>query len=138
MNDIVVENPNGDERRVMDTHTLVEDDTNPNVKQFGPVSVYPVWGTPIQDSEIKEYLNYLVEEKLQHLLRQRELREQFRNIKESDAKREITSFILEQGKHGINRLSIFDISVALRIPAEQVEKIMDKFAKGGLVKEAHD
>lgn len=85
----------------------------------------------------EDYINRLVEDKLERVLREKALLGQVRKITDAVAKEEITYFILGKGKSDIKQLSVFDISLSLRLPVIQVEKIMDSFSKRGLVKEIY-
>lgn len=83
-------------------------------------------------------LDSIVEERLRHLLRQKELSEKFRGIDDDTARSEINNFIIEKKREGITKLSVIEISAVLRLPIEQVEKIMDVYKKEGKVKEINE
>jgi len=60
---------------------------------------------------------------------------EFRDISEEEAKKEISLFIMENKNNGVARLSTLDFVLSLRIPAPQVEKILDIFVKENKIKE---
>lgn len=93
------------------------------------------WGTTPPVITIEGYLDALVERKVEKILQEKTLFNQLREVKNSTAKKAILNFIIEQGKRGITQLSILDLSVALKLPAFQVEKIMESFSKRGLIRE---
>ncbi len=61
----------------------------------------------------------------------------FRKISDKEAKKEIASFILEKKEEGVTQLSILDFVLNLKIPAPQVETILEKFEKEKKVEEIY-
>ena len=59
----------------------------------------------------------------------------FRDISDKEATQEISSFIVKKKEEGITKLSVLDFVLNLKIPAEQVEKILSKYEKDGKIKE---
>ena len=88
----------------------------------------PAW------NDQEEIIERKVKERLDELLAARETLK-FKEVSKVEAKKEITSFILEQHKEGIFKISILDIVLNLKLPASQVEEIMDSFVKKGKAKE---
>jgi len=52
---------------------------------------------------------------------------ELRNVPDSKAESEISSFILEKKQGGITRLSILDFVLNLSLPAKQVSRILEQF-----------
>lgn len=59
----------------------------------------------------------------------------FRDISDKEAKKEITKFILQKKDEGVTQLTTFDFVLKLKIPAVQVERIIEKFEKEKRVEE---
>mgnify|MGYP001561111175 CR=1 FL=1 len=68
-------------------------------------------------------------------MRNFQLKKPWYNQTNSNAKKEILAFISERHKRGIFKVSIFDMVVSLKLPASQVEDIMNGFVRKGKVKE---
>ena len=96
----------------------------------GRFSTYhrPVW------DEQDEIIERKVKERFDEILAAKETFK-FREVSKIEAKKEITSFILERHKESIFKISILDLILNLKLPASQVEGIMDSFVKKGKVKE---
>lgn len=88
----------------------------------------PIW------DEQEEIIERKVKERVDELLAAKETLK-FKEVSKAEAKKEITSFILGQHKEGIFKVSILDIVLNLKLPASQVENIMDDFVKKNKVKE---
>lgn len=97
----------------------------------------PSWEAVAPAITIEDYIDTIVDEKLKKLLQEKEVTLQFKKVKGAIARKEVTDFILEKGKKGITQLSVLDISISLKLPAWQVEKIMDSFSKKRLIKEIY-
>lgn len=59
---------------------------------------------------------------------------EFQDISDSEARDKISSFIVRKKKEGITQLGTLDFVLNLRLPAQQVEKILDDFEKEERVK----
>ena len=88
----------------------------------------------VQESKLNELIDRRVSQKIDEFLAQRKTIH-FRTLSNTDAKKEILAFILERHKRGIFKVSIFDMVVNLRLPASQVEGVMEGFVKKGKAKE---
>lgn len=60
---------------------------------------------------------------------------EFQDISDSEAKDKISSFIVKNGKEGITQLGTLDFVLNLRLPAQQVEKVLYDFEKEERIKE---
>lgn len=97
------------------------------------------FGTPVSKfSETKGYMLIEAEgfermaeeiEILKKKLFEKEETIEFKKISDSEARKEMTDFILKRKKEGITRIGILDIVVNLSLPAKQIKKIMEKFEK---------
>ena len=58
-----------------------------------------------------------------------------RKMSETTAKREIGSFLMKKLSSGVTKLDVSDVSLGLKIPGTQVEKIFRQFIKEGRAKE---
>jgi len=85
------------------------------------------------DKGILELVDQLIEEKIEGFLKEKSAPFEFKKIDDNLAEREIECFLLEMREKDVSKTSIFDIVVSLRLPAEQVERIMEKFEKEGRV-----
>lgn len=88
----------------------------------------------INEEGLKRIVDEQVEEKFKKLLEEKEL-VSFRSIKDGLAREEIESFIFKIKKMGVLKISIIDIVNNLKLPPEQIERIMEKFEKTGRAKE---
>ena len=86
------------------------------------------------DDWMEEAVDRKVNERINEILEKRGAFE-FRKLSMNEAKKETSSFIIEKYKEGIFQLSVLDIVLNLRLPAEQVEDIMEGFKKARKVKE---
>ncbi|XOB46614.1 MAG: hypothetical protein ACKKMV_00305 [Candidatus Nealsonbacteria bacterium] len=59
----------------------------------------------------------------------------FRDISKSTAKKEISSFILKEKERGVKRISTLDIVLKTKIPAKQVESVLEEFKEENKIKE---
>lgn len=59
----------------------------------------------------------------------------FRDISKSTAKKEISSFILKEKERGVKRISILDVVLKTKIPAKQVESVLEDFEEENKIKE---
>lgn len=85
-------------------------------------------------SVFKHIIDKRVDERINEILKSR--RDfKFRKISDAKARKEISSFILEKKSESITKLSILDFVLSLRLPAEQVSKILDGFEKEKKIKE---
>ena len=87
----------------------------------------------VQESKLNELIDRRVSQKIDEFIAQRKTI-QFRVLSNSNAKKEILAFISERHKRGIFKVSIFDMVVSLKLPASQVEDIMNGFVRKGKVK----
>lgn len=90
-----------------------------------------VGGYVLINSEILERITETIneiKEKFKTILEEGEILK-FKEISDIEAKKEITNFILREKKKGIKRMRAIDIVKRLKLPAYQVEKIIDGFLK---------
>ena len=59
----------------------------------------------------------------------------FRKLSIKRVKTEISNFIVKEKKKGVRSLSVFDIVLSLKIPANQVGEVLDDFTKAKRIKE---
>ena len=62
--------------------------------------------------------------------------EQLLNISDKEAEVKIRAFLQERKKQGLKDVNALDFYVYLHLPAPQVDRIMNKLIKEGLVKES--
>jgi len=86
------------------------------------------------NEKLEEIIERKVQEKINVLLKER-VTLSFREVSKSVAKKEITLFILKKQKSGIFKVTVLDLVIALKLPASQIEKIMEDFLKKGKIKE---
>ncbi len=84
-------------------------------------------------SFIKKFIDKKVDERINEIISNDTL--SFRDISNRDAQKEISSFILEKREVGITKLSTLDFVLNLKLPAQQVENILDVFKKNKKLKE---
>lgn len=89
--------------------------------------------TMIDVEGLERLVDKKVEEKIKKFFEEKETIN-FRKISDSEARKEIVSFILEMKKNGFRKISILDIVVGLNLSPIQVEKIMKRFEKEKSVK----
>jgi len=82
----------------------------------------------ISSDEFEKMMEEKVNEKIKDILQLKETTN-FKKINDSQAKKEISSLILEMKNSGICKINILDIVVNLNISPEQIERIMEKFGK---------
>lgn len=58
-----------------------------------------------------------------------------RRVSETKAKKEIATFFIRNLSKGVTKLDVSDVSLNLKIPGTQVEKIFHQFIKEGRAKE---
>ena len=63
---------------------------------------------------------------------------EFKKVSDSEAKEEISSFIKRKHDENVTQLSTLDFVLNLRLPAEQVERILERFEKEKKVKEIEE
>lgn len=61
---------------------------------------------------------------------------QIQEVSDKEAEVLIKEFLLERKKKGIKSVGIFDFMDELKLPPEQINKIMEKLEKEGVVKES--
>ena len=61
-----------------------------------------------------------------------------RNIPDEKARKEMTDFILEKKRESITRLSVLDFVMNLKLPADQVSRIIEDFKSENKLKEIDD
>lgn len=88
----------------------------------------------VSESKINEIIDEKVNQKINEILEQK-TSINFRKVSKSEAKEDIINFIRQRHEKGIFQVSILDIVLNLKLPAEQVEKIMDEFEKLKKIKE---
>lgn len=59
----------------------------------------------------------------------------FRKLSIKRVKSEVSDFIVREKRKGIKSLSALDIVLSLKIPANQVERVLDDFTKEKKIKE---
>lgn len=59
----------------------------------------------------------------------------FRKLSQIKAKSEVSDFILKEKKRGEKTLNTLDVVLNLKIPAPQIEKILEEFLKENKIKE---
>lgn len=84
-------------------------------------------------SIIKNYIDKRVDERINEIINNDAL--ELRDISESEAKREISSFILEKKNEGATQLSTLDFVLNLKIPAEQVDRILENYERENKIRE---
>ena len=92
----------------------------------------------IDDEGIKSLVNELVEEKIKSLREEKDTLLEFKKIDDALAGREIECFLLELKEENVSKISILDIATNLKLPADQVERIMEKFEEEGRVSELNE
>ena len=80
----------------------------------------------VSDDNLEKLVDKLIEEKLKEFSKKGP---ESREVKDELAQKEIESFILKNKRMGILKMSILDMVVGLKLPSEQIEKIMKKFEK---------
>lgn len=80
----------------------------------------------ISSDEFEKMIEEKVNEKIKNIL-QLKRTTNFKKINDRQARKEISSLILEMKSRGIHKINILDIVVNLNIPPEQIERIMEEF-----------
>jgi len=80
----------------------------------------------IANDNFEKLIEEKVNEKINDILRLKE-EINFKKVDDSQAKKEIVSFMLDMKGRGIYRINILDVIVNLNLPSEQIERIMKKF-----------
>src|SRR3989344_1438508 len=83
---------------------------------------------------IESLIEQKVHEKINEMMEKRQTVE-FRDVTMGEAKSLLSNFISQQHKVGIFQISLLDVVLALKLPPDQVEKIMDSFIKNKKIKE---
>jgi len=60
---------------------------------------------------------------------------EFQDVSDSEAREKMKSFILKKKEEGITQLGTLDFVLSLRLPAQQVESILDEFETSKKIKE---
>lgn len=84
-------------------------------------------------SIFKNYIDKRVDERIKEIITDDTL--EFRDISNKKAEQEISSFILQKKQNGITNLSTLDFVLNLKLPAEQIDDILEKYTKNKKVKE---
>ncbi len=90
--------------------------------------VKEVQGSKEAVSEINKYIERLVEKIISE-------KERSRNLPDEIAEKEILFLLENSKKEKITNINIIEIMQKLRLPAEQIERIMEKLEKAGKVRE---
>ena len=61
----------------------------------------------------------------------------FRAVSDEEAREEISSFIIHKKSEGITRLSVLDFVLNLKLPADQVEGVLEEFEQKGRLTESY-
>jgi hypothetical protein len=85
-------------------------------------------------SFIENFIAKKVDERINEIINDDSTLE-FKNISDEKAKKEISSFILQKKQNGITKLSTLDFVLNLKLPAEQIEEVLDDFKKSKMVRE---
>lgn len=56
-----------------------------------------------------------------------------RKINDKSARKEITSYIIKQKNRGISKVDAWEIYDTVKLPPEQIDKVMTKFEEEGKV-----
>ena len=59
----------------------------------------------------------------------------FKRVLKSKAKKDISSYLLQERKKGVKKLSTFDVVWNTKLPAKQVESVLGDFKKENKIKE---
>ena len=86
-------------------------------------------------SFIKHIIDKRVDQRINEIIHDDSL--EFKTISNSKAKKEISSFILENKEKSITKLSTLDFVLNLRLPADQVEDVLGNFKKEKKLKEVN-
>lgn len=86
------------------------------------------------NKNLEEKISEIIETKLNSLLEKKDTIN-FREISNIEAKREIINYIGQQHKNGIFKLNTLDLILELKLPALQVDKILNQYLKEGRIKE---
>jgi len=84
-------------------------------------------------SLFKNYIDKRVDKRINEIINDDTL--SFRNISDSKARQEMSSFIVEKKDRGVTKLSTLDFVLSLKLPAEQIEKVLDNYKKEKRIKE---
>lgn len=57
------------------------------------------------------------------------------SISDAEAERRVSSFIVKENKQGVKNLSTLDCVLNLNLPAQQVDKILERFVEQKKIKE---
>jgi len=85
---------------------------------------------------VSGFIDKRVDERINEIVKSEDIF-QFRDISDKQAEKEIKEFILDKKAEDITELSTFDFVLKLKIPAIQIEKILDKFKKQNKIKEIY-
>ncbi len=84
-------------------------------------------------SIFKNYIDKRVDERINEIISNDTL--EFRDISNKEAKQEISAFILQKKENGITKLSTLDFVLNLKLPAEQIDDILERYEKKKKIKE---
>ena len=88
----------------------------------------------ITDRHLDQLIDEKVENKIKEILERRKSF-RFRKVNNTVAHKEMAMFLKEKHRKNIFKISILDIVLQLKLPPEQVEKVMDYFEKRGKARE---
>ena len=91
----------------------------------------------VQESKLNELIDEKVSRKINEFLTQRQTI-QFRKVADTQAQREISKYILSEQKVGNFKVNLLELVINLKLPAEQIEKIMDVFKGKGRLEEVYE
>lgn len=94
----------------------------------------PFFQAQMRIKQLESQVIYL-SEKLEEIIKTLEKLELYKEITDEQAETEIKNFILHLKKSGRTTMDIIDLVEELKLPPEQIEKIMDKFTKAGKIRE---
>lgn len=86
-------------------------------------------------SSFARYVDAIVQDRLNRLVQQKSLSNDIRQLDDEAANHEIDIFIKGKKKSGINQLSILELSTTLKLPIEQIERVVESILQKGLIKE---
>jgi hypothetical protein len=87
---------------------------------------------------ISSFLNKIIDERVDqriHEVINNDCLFAFRKINNDDAKKEISTFILNNKSNNITQLSTIDFVLNLKLPADQIEEILEQYKKEDKLKE---
>lgn len=87
-------------------------------------------------SILKNLIDKRVDERINQIIGNNDVFD-FKNISDNKAQKEISDFIISKREEGIIKLSTLDFVLNLKLPAEQIEKILGIFKSQHKIKEVN-